>query len=349
VYFASSSRGRGLYVFTLDTKTGALTEASVADVAGRGWCDLGPGAGNLYAAVDGDAVAAFAVDQASGSLTQLNTSPTGTSSWSHLSIDPSGRFVVGASYSGGAVSVVSINTDGSLGAPTDVVKHEGEVPGPHPDQTQAKAHQCPWDPSGRWVVVNDLGLDRTYVYSLDTETGKLAANDPPYIQYERGRGPRHIAFHPSNRFAYVINELSAEMTALAWDAGAGVFTELQTLTTLPDGWTGRKWTAQVLVDPNGRFVYGSNRGSGRPSDDIVIYAVDQATGRLTLAGHADTLGQVARNFNIDPSGRWLICAHQDSDNVVVFSIDRDTGQLTPTGAQVTVTNAVCTQFAPTIG
>jgi 6-phosphogluconolactonase len=348
VYFASSSRGRGLYAFTLDTATGALTGQSVADVPGRGWCDLAPDERHLYAAVDGDAVAAFAVDQATGALTQLNTSPTGTSSWSHLSIDPSGKYVVGASYSGGAVSVVSLNADGSLGAPTDVVKHEGDVPGPHPDQTQAKAHQCPWDPSGKWVVVNDLGLDRTYVYSLDTATGKLAANDPPYIQYARGRGPRHLAFHPSNRFAYVINELSAEMTALAWDADAGVFTELQTLTTLPDGWTGRKWTAQVLVHPNGRFVYGSNRGSGGPSDDIVIYAVDQATGRLSLAGHAETLGQVARNFNIDPSGRWLVCSHQDSDNVVVFSIDAETGQLTPTGTQVTVTNSVCAQFAPGI-
>ncbi|MGE3911980.1 MAG: lactonase family protein [Chloroflexota bacterium] len=348
-YFGSSNRGRGINIATLDTSTGQLAEIGGNDIPGRGWLALSPDERFLYAAIDGDAIASFAVDQKTGALTPLNTSPTGTSSVSHLSVDPSGKYVVGASYSGGAVCVVSVNEDGSLGQPTDVVKHEGEIPGPHPDQTQAKAHQCPFDPSGKWVVVNDLGLDRTYVYSLDTASGKLMANDPPYIQYVRGRGPRHIAFHPSNTYAYVINELSAEMTALAWDAENGVFTELHTESTLPPGWTGRKWTAQVIVHPNGKFVYGSNRGSGTASDDIVIFAIDRATGRMTLAGHAQTLGQVARNFNIEPSGKYLVCAHQDSDNVVVFTINGETGALTPTGEQVTFTNAVCTIFAPTVG
>jgi 6-phosphogluconolactonase len=348
-YFASSNRGRGIYIATLDTNTGQLTEVGGNDIPGRGWLALSPDERFLYAAIDGDAIASFAVDKQTGALTPLNTSPTGTSSVSHLSVDPSGRYVIGASYSGGAACVVSINPDGSLGQPTDVRKHEGDVPGPHPDQTQAKAHQCPWDLSGKWAVVNDLGLDRTYVYSLNTETGQLAPNDPPYIQFARGRGPRHIAFHPTNRFAYVINELSAEMTALSWDAEKGVFQELNTLTTLPEGWSGRKWTAQVIVHPNGKFVYGSNRGSGTDSDDIVIYAIDQATGAISLAGHAQTLGQVARNFNIEPSGKFLVCAHQDSDNVVVFSVNGETGALTPTGKQLTFTNAVCTIFAPSIG
>lgn len=348
-YFASSNRGRGIYIATLDTSTGQLIEIGGADIPGRGWLALSPDERFLYAAVDGDAIASFAVDQQTGQLTALNTAPTGTSSVSHLSVDPSGTYVIGASYSGGAVCVVAINADGSLGQPTDVSKHEGDVPGPHPDQTQAKAHQCPWDLSGKWVVVNDLGLDRTYVYGLDTESGRLVPNDPPYIQFARGRGPRHLAFHPSNRFAYVINELSAEMTALTWDAERGVFGELNTLTTLPDGWTGRKWTAQVIVHPNGRFVYGSNRGSGADSDAIAIYAIDQETGRITPAGHAQTLGQVARNFNIDPSGNYLVCAHQDSDNVVVFSVDGETGALTPTGPQLTFPNSVCTVFAPSIG
>jgi 6-phosphogluconolactonase len=302
----------------------------------------------MYAAIDGDAVASFAVDASSGALTPLNTSPTGTSSWSHLSVDPTGRFVVGASYSGGAVSVVSINDDGSLGGPTHVVKHSGPVPGPHPDQTQAKAHQCPFDPSGRWVAVNDLGLDRTYAYRLDTASGKLIANAPPYISFARGRGPRHIAFHPSNRFAYLINELSSELTALRWDPAYGTFEEIMTESSLPDDWSGRKWSAQVVVHPSGRWVYASNRGAGGDSDDIAIFKIDQGSGHITLAGHAPTLGKVARNFNIDPSGRWLICVHQDSNNAVAFSVNQATGLLTPTGQQVEVTNAVCTQFAPLV-
>ena len=352
VYFGSANRGKGIYVFELDQQTGQLTERGATEIKGRGWIELDPTQRFLYAATDPDRIDSFAVDQSTGLLTALNSSPTGTASVSHLAVDPTSRFVVGASYGGGAVSVVSVNEDGSLGAPTDVRQHvpgEGDIPGPHPDQTQAKAHQCPFDPSGRWIAVNDLGLDRTYVYSLDASSGKLQPNDPPYIQYARGRGPRHIAFHPSNQYAYVVNELSSELTALRWDSPNGTFEEIQNESTLPEGWTGRKWSAQVVVHPSGRYVYASNRGSGGASDVIAIFRIDAGSGRISLAGHAETLGQVARNFNIDPSGRWLIAVNQDSDNAVVFSIDLETGLLTPTGQRVAVANAVCTQFAPSIG
>ena len=352
VYFGSANRSRGILVYELDRQSGRLTERSITEIKGRGWIELDPTERYLYAATDPDRIDAFAVDQRTGALTALNSCQTGTASVSHLSVDPISKYVVGASYGGGAVCVVSINADGSLGGPTDVVKHDpgpGDIPGPHPDQTQAKAHQCPFDPSGRWIAVNDLGLDRTYVYRLDAASGKLVANDPPYVQYARGRGPRHITFHPSNRFAYVVNELSSELTALTWNPDTGVFSEIQCESTLPPSWTGRKWSAQVVVHPSGRWVYASNRGSGGPSDDIAIFAIDQQSGRISLAGHAETLGQVARNFNIDPSGRWLICVNQDSDNAVVFSVDQTTGLLTATGQQVNVVNVVCTQFAPAIG
>ena len=352
VYFGTANRGKGIHVFSLDQATGELTERGVAEIKGRGWIELDPTERYLYAATDPDRIDAFAVDGSSGALTALNSSQTGTQSVSHLSVDPTSRYVVGASYSGGAVCVVSVNADGSLGGPTDVREHvpgPGDIPGPHQDQTQAKAHQCPFDPSGRWVVVNDLGLDRTYVYSLDTSGGTLQPNDPPFVQFARGRGPRHIAFHPSNRFAYVVNELSSELTALRWDAEAGVFEEIQNESTLPDGWSGRKWSAQVVVHPSGRWVYASNRGSGGPADDIAIFGIDRASGRISLAGHAETLGQVARNFNIEPSGRWLVCVNQDSDNAVVFGIDQETGLMTPTGQRVEVANAVCTQVAPSVG
>src|SRR4051812_27857081 len=185
VDFGSANRGRGILIYELDRQSGRLTERGVTEIKGRGWIELDPTARYLYAATDPDRIDAFAVDQRAGALTALNSSPTGTASVSHLSVDPTSKYVVGASYGGGAVCVVSIEPDGSLGGATDVVKHEpgpGDIPGPHPDQTQAKAHQCPFDPSGRWIAVNDLGLDRTYVYRLDAG-GKLVANDPPYVQY----------------------------------------------------------------------------------------------------------------------------------------------------------------------
>jgi 6-phosphogluconolactonase len=352
VYFGTANRGKGILVYELDRATGRLTARGETEIKGRGWLALDPTERFLYAATDPDRIDAFAIDPSTGLLTALNSSQTGTASVSHLAVDPTGRYVVGASYSGGAVAVVSIEPDGSLGGPTQVVPHvpgPGDIPGPHPDQTQAKAHQCPFDPSGRWVVVNDHGLDRTYVYRLDTASGKLIPNAPGYVQVARGRGPRHIAFHPGNRYAYVVNELSSELTALRWDPAYGTFEEIQNESTLPPGWTGRKWSAQVVVHPSGSFVYASNRGSGGPSDSIAIFRIDPTTGRISSAGYADTQGQVARNFNIDPSGRWLICVNQDSDNAVVFSIDRESGALTPTGQDVSVVNVVCTQFAPSIG
>ena len=217
------------------------------------------------------------------------------------------------------------------------------------DERRAEAEQAARDLGAgdrENLALPDLGLDRVYVYSIDAATGKLLANDPPFVQVERGRGPRHIAFHPNGRLAYVINELNSTMTGFTWDSANGVLTEIETLTTLPDGWTGRKWSAQVKVHPNGRFVYGSNRGSGGDSDDIAIFRIDESTGRMTPAGHAQSLGKVPRNFTIDPSGRFLVCAHQESPMVAVFSIDQQTGALTPTGSTLEIANAICIQFAP---
>ena len=347
VYFGTGANGQGIHVYELDQTTGVLTARDLTPVAAPGWIDLDPTERFLYASVAESRIAGFAIDQASGRLTPLNSEQNGTNGAPHLSIDRTGRWVVTASYGGGTVSVLPVGSDGRLGEMVDVVQHSGE-PGPHPNQSQPRAHQCPFDRSRRWIAVPDLGLDRVYVYRLDPSSGKLIANDPPFVQVERGRGPRHIAFHPNGRFAYVINELNSTMTAFSWDSASGVLKELQTVTTLPDGWPGRQWSAQVVVHPSGKFVYGSNRGSGGDSDDIVTFRIDEQTGMMTLAGHTATQGQVPRNFNIDPTGRLLICAHQDSPKVVPFWIDEATGALTPTGQTVEVANVICVQFAPGI-
>jgi 6-phosphogluconolactonase len=347
VYFGTGGMGEGIHVFEMDPDTGLLTKRSVTKAPGPGWITLDPTESFLYAAIDGNQLSSFAIKQPNASLTPLNAQPTGSTGSAYISVDPTRRYVVGASWDSGTVSVLPIRPDGQLGAVTDVVQQTGD-PGPHPDQTQARAHMTAFDPSGRWTVVTDLGLDRLYVYRLDTASGRLVANFPPYLQFERGRGPRHLAFHPNGQFAYVINELNSTMTVVRWDPAYGTFQEIQNESTLPADWKGKKWSAEVAVHPSGQFVYGSNRGSGGDSDDIVIFSIDQNTGRLTLAGHTPTLGQVPRNFNIDPSGRFLICVHQDSNNVVTFLIDQVTGALTPTGQSLEVINAICTQFAQTL-
>ncbi len=255
--------------------------------------------------------------------------------------------MLGASYGAGTVGVLPILSDGLLGEVTHVVQHTGE-PGPHPNQAQPRAHQVIFDPSGRWAVVTDLGLDRIYVYAVNTVTGALMANDPPHVQLDRGRGPRHAAFHFNGRWMYVINELDSTISAFTWDGARGLLREFQNLSTLREGWTGRRWPAQVVVHPSGQWVYGSNRGSGLDSDDIVVYRIDQATRAMTPVGHQYSGGLVPRNFNIDPSGTFLLCAHQDSDTIIPFRINRATGMISPTGQTVQVTNPTCIQFAPRV-
>ena len=185
----------------------------------------------------------------------------------------------------------------------------------------------------------DLGLDELLVYRLDPAKGTLAANDPPFTKVHPGAGPRHFAFHPSAKFAYVINEMESTVTAFAWDAAAGVLKELQTTSTLPKEVPGNS-TAEVQVHPTGRFLYGSNRGH----DSIAVFAIDAGKGTLTPIEQVSTQGKTPRNFGIEPTGSYLIAANQASNNLVVFRIDAKTGRLTPTGQTVEVGSPVCVKL-----
>ena len=362
VYVGVGGRGTGLHRVVMDRNTGRLIYRDVAEQQTPGWLALDSRQRAIYAGIGGNRVAGWRIDPATGRLTFGTAQPTGTAAYPHISVDPSDKVLVGASYGGGAVGVNPILSEGMLGEPTHVVKHSGE-PGPVlPDQSQPRPHQIPFDPSGRWALVNDLGLDRVYVYRVNTVIGALEANDPPYTQVALGRGPRHGAFHPSNRWYYVINELDSTMTTFAWDATRGTLHELQNVSTLPEGWQGSRWAAHVVVHSNGRCVYGSNRDVNGParrrgigdafieSDDIVVFRIDQNTGTLTTVGHQHTGGKNPRNFTIDPSGRFLICAHQDSDTIEVFRIDQSTGMITPTGFGLrNIAEPLCIQFAPRVG
>jgi 6-phosphogluconolactonase len=195
-----------------------------------------------------------------------------------------------------------------------------------------------FDPTGRFALVNDLGLDRTFVYGL--ENGTLVPNEPPFGRARPGAGPRHAWFHPNGRFLYVINELDSTLAVFAWDPEHGALHEIDHASTLPEGYTGQNTTAQVVVHPSGQFVYGSNRGH----DSIAIFAIDQSTGKLTPRGHESTQGHTPRNFNIDPEGRFLFAANQDSDSIVGFHIDGGSGQLAPTGQVVSVGSPTCVLF-----
>jgi 6-phosphogluconolactonase len=337
-------KSEGIYLYRMDAETGALALDSVASGIRRpSFLALHPNGRFLYAVSEvGDrsgGLTAFALDPVSGRLRALNQQPSHGAASCHLSVDSTGRFLFAASYSSGNIVVLPINADGSLRPAIQVVEHVG--PGETPENHDtARAHMILQDPSARYVLVPDLGLDQLMVYRFDADSGALTPNDPPHVKAVKGAGPRHLDFHPSGQYAYLINELNGTLSAYAYDAARGRFDHLHTLSTLPEGYTGPISCADVHVAPSGRFVYGSNRGH----DSLAAFAIDPATGRLTPAGHTPTGGKTPRNFALDPRGRFLIAANQDSDSLVVFRVDAETGALTPTGQVVDVPAPVCVKF-----
>jgi 6-phosphogluconolactonase len=254
-------------------------------------------------------------------------------------VDKSGNHVLVANYTGGSVAVLPVKPDGMLGEASDFVQHLGSSVNPH-RQREPHAHNVVLTPDNRFAIVADLGLDKLLVYRYDLANGKLSPNDPPYGPLKPGSGPRHFALHPNGRWAYVIDEIGNTITAFDWDGDKGSFHELQTISTLPKDFKGKNSTAELVVHPTGRYLYGSNRGH----DSIAVYAIDPAKGMLTLIEDVPTLGKEPRNFALDPSGAYLFAANQNSNTVVVFRVNPSNGRLTPTGEKAAVVSPVCVTF-----
>jgi len=228
-----------------------------------------------------------------------------------------------------------------VGKHTAFEQHQGSSANPQ-RQEGPHAHEFVLDADNHFAFSPDLGLDKILIYKYDAAKGTITANDPPYATVAPGSGPRHLSFHPNGRWAYVINEILSTVTAFHYDSKKGALTEFQTVSTLPADFTGESSTAEIEVSPNGKFLYGSNRGH----NSIAIFSIDPASGKLTLIGHQSTQGKTPRNFAIDPTGTYLLAANQDSDNVVVFRMDSETGKLTPTGNEIQVSMPVCIAMMP---
>jgi 6-phosphogluconolactonase (cycloisomerase 2 family) len=294
---------------------------------------------------DLDEVSAYAIDKQSGRITALNRQSCGGKNPVHLSIDPTGRWIVTANYSAGSVGVVPIEKDGTLGPRSDLVTLPGE-PGPdRKQQASSHPHNAVVDPSGRFIVVPDKGLDRVFVFRLDAVSGKLAPNDPPFVATRAGAGPRHIAFHPKMPLAYVINELGSSVTTYRFDPQRGSLQPIQIQPSTPASFTGNNTGAEIVVVPSGRVVYASNRGH----DSIAIFAVDRRDGSLTPVGWAPTHAKSPRFFCVDPAAKFLYAANadegfsdqQNTDTIVPFRINQVNGMLMPTG-QIIKTNSPST-------
>ena len=352
VYVGTYTDGesRGIYRFVLDAASGEATAPRLAVPSeSPSFLAIHPHGDVLYAVnetaeFEGEktgAVSAFAIDPDSGDLRLLNQRPSMGEHPCHLLLDGAGRNLLVANYTGGNLSVFPVAADGSLKAPSAVRAHQGSGPnrrrqeGPH-------AHGLALSPDQRFALVADLGADRVFVHRFDPALGTLEPNAPPSAAVEPGSGPRHLVLHPSGKHAYAINELASTITVFQYRAASGTLETVQTITTLPPGFEGKSSTAEIAVSPDGRFVYGSNRGH----DSVAVFAVDDGSGRLTPAGHVPTGGRTPRHFAIDESGRLLLAANQGSDTVTVFRLDPDTGLPSAMGEPVRVPKPVCLLMVP---
>lgn len=340
---ARKARGKGIEVYRVAPGSRGWSHVQrVEDLTNPSYLALDRQGRFLYAVhADLDEISAFAIDAESGRLSFVNRQRAGGANLVHLAIDAQNRFIVTANYANGTLSVVPIEADGSLGARIRTLTLSGE-PGPHRrEQTGSHPHHIPFDPSGRFALVPDKGLDRIFVFRLDALEGRLEPNAPPFVETRRGAAPRHIAFHPSLPRAYVINELDSTVTTYRWDGERGELQPLQVLPSLPDSFTGNNTGSEIAVAPSGSFVYASNRGH----DSIAIFAIERASGRLTPIGWEATQGEKPRFFALAPSGLELYVANEASDTIVAFGVDTTTGKLTPTGQTIESASPSCIVFS----
>jgi len=344
---AAKGKGGAIHRFELEMATGKLTPAGATEgVANPSFLAIHPNGRLLYAVneawgKDGGTISAFAIDPKTGDLAFLNKASSGGAGPCHLVVDKAGRHVLAANYGGGSVCVLPIAEDGRLGEATAFVQHTGKSV--HPKrQDRPHAHSIHLDPANRFALACDLGLDKILIYRFDAAKGTLTPNDPPFAKVAPGSGPRHFAFHPNGRLAYVINELSSTVTVFSYDADKGVLAELTSLSTLPEGFEGDSYTAEVAVHPGGAFLYGSNRGH----NSIAIFAIDASLGKIRFVGTEATRGDWPRHFGIDPTGTWLIVANRRSNGLVPFRIDPTAGALKATGQRLGVPAPACVKFLP---
>ncbi len=339
---APQGRAEGVGVYRFNDETGSLDHLqTVTDIANPSFLTVSPDGRFLYAVCEseGGAVAAFSRDPESGTLSELNRQSSGGNGPCYVSVDSSGKYVLVANYGGGSIAALPIAGDGSLRAATGFVQHEGSSVNPDRQQ-EAHAHMIAPTPDGRWIFTTDLGMDQVVGYALDTSSGQLVENEGAGASSHPGAGPRHFAFSPRVGMAFVINELDSTLTAFDYDAETGRLDSRQTVSTLPDGFDGDNTTAHIVVSPDGRFVYGSNRGH----DSIASFALQPESLGLLSTGHAPAGGRTPRNFALDPSGRWLLAANQDSDTVVAMRREEQTGLLSDPVTVSGIPSAVCLVF-----
>jgi 6-phosphogluconolactonase len=339
-------QSKGIYSYRFDASSGELEPMGLAaEVINPSWVTIHPNRKFLYAVSElgnngkeNGAVTAFAIDPKTGALTRLNSVSSVGGGACHVVVDKTGHTLLVANYGAGSVAAIPVAADGRLGDPPVLIQHSGASVDPR-RQRGPHAHGVFLSADNRFLFVPDLGLDQVMQYRLDAAKASIAPNDPPFAKVPAGSGPRHFAFHPKGKYAYVVNEMKSTVTAFTYDAARGSLQEMQNISTLPKDFTGEDNSAEIEVDAKGRFLYASNRGH----DSIAVFAIAK-NGRLSVVEVVPTQGKAPRSFRIDPTGSYLLAANQDTGSIVQFRIDSKTGRLTATGKKVELFKPVCIQF-----
>jgi 6-phosphogluconolactonase len=335
----------GIAVAEFDSATGRLSAPKlVQETRDPAHFTVTPDGRHLYMCNTGTpgGVSAFAVkDRKTGALELLNYQEAKGRGPSYVSVDRTGHVVLDANYGGGYVEAFTLAKDGSLAARSAFVQHVGSSV--HPQrQTKPYAHWIHTDPTNRFALAADLGMDEILVYKLDAKTGALTPNDPPFAKVPGGMGPRHLAFHPNGKWVYAIAEMGNQVMAFNWDATHGTLTQFQSVDTLDASFKEPSTAAEIAVHVNGKYLYMSNRGE----DTIVVYSIDPANGQLVFKQRVASRGKVPRYFTFDPTNKWLIVANNEGANVSVFSVDGKSGELAPVGEPVSIVKPMGVVFLP---
>jgi len=339
----TSGKSEGIYVYDFNTATAENKFISSAKTSNPSFVAVSPNKKMLYAVrEDGDsvnnggAVTAFRLNRKKTELRLINKQSSGGNHPCHVSVDKTGQWVVVSNYTGGSFSVLPVNKDGSLASAKTTIQHYGKSV--HKErQEKPHVHSAVFSSDNKYLLVADLGIDKLMVYRFDESSGIVTEDATASVSVSGGSGPRHIAFHPSQKFVYLTEELTGTVAGFSFSP-TGKLKLFQTISAVPENYKGSFGGADIHVSPDGKFLYASNRGE---LNDLVIYAIDTATGVLSVVGHQSTLGIKPRNFNFDPSGDFLLVANQETDNIVIFSINHATGLLKDTGKQISVPNPVC--------
>ncbi len=340
----TSGKSEGIYVYRFDHATGSAAPVSVIKTDNPSFLAVSPDEKYVYAVNENGSldnpgsIAAFAFDKSKGTLSFLNKHGSGGDHPCFVAIDKTGKWVTAGNYTGGSVAVLPVGSDGSLGEAVSIKQHQGK--GTDPDrQTKPHVHSTFFSPDYKQLLVPDLGTDKVVLYDFNDRDGQLSPSRQPFFKVKDGAGPRHLSFHPNGKFVYLMQEMEGSVAVFSY--ADSQLSELQTISSHPGDYTGKKGSADIHVSSDGKFLYASNRTQ---SNAIAIFTINPTSGKLTLKGFQSTLGKTPRNFNFDPSGNFLLVANQDSNDVVIFRRDARTGLLTDTGKRILVEKPVCLKW-----